>query len=965
MLTGRESLIRLVGKRRRLLPNRPYLLSVAAAKGYLNPSKGKNDGSVTIGAEGSPEKCLGGCGDGNESVVDMCASADWVTCPVCGNTVRGEDCMINSHLDTCLARGTKRKLRQCTLLQLNFCSQSKVDTHFCKSYQVGVNVVQTGCVDILSDTVHKLHGFIGAEESDTKKCTTLLNSASVLSNDVSAENLTNGDGISYRVDSSSMLPENKMPKYEMAETVDDICGALLKTFIVGRKFSDEVKLNCGARITLLRDPNNVKDYNAIKVVSTEAGCCKVIGFLPRDLAQYLSPLMDKYCFSFEGCVTSIPKHSYDVIPIQIMCQNEIFSGDKEFDDPQVKSLWENAICVSEFANAHPPSMSKYQQNFSLLIQEVLRSYSYLLSYDEKIALETFNSLSDDSQRLFVRLYTRKGPWFRISNISYPEISDCHQAIKELSATGYIRSLRSISDLQDNDLKEVLYLLTVSELREILCKLKKKCNFGTRKQDFIEKLLSSYADGICPVLPNVVLDKTGTCVQIASSIESLIWRAERLFFLNGEQDLSAFLLVDLGIVKYPNYNCTISNQIFSDRNDLLAYEEAIEVAQIMDQSLDENNTEFVLRCIGISESRICNSSHREIHSSTSESQITYMSCFSASWVYSKVVLLGVSFLEREKRYNDAIDLLKQLLINFTSDGRRGYWTLRLSVDLEHVGCLNESLSVAEDGLLDPWVRAGSRTALQRRVLRLGKPPRRWKIPSFSESVKRKIIEVHVQGRPLNCRTGTKNRFYGEDGEQCGVEELALQYYAGEGGGWLGVHSESGIWLTIFGLLLWDALFADVPDVFRTRFQTAPLDLETDGFYETRKSIIEPLLGKIYEGMAEEILITSWESHLGTACRGVNWDRHSLSELRAAVTCIGGPCLASFCRHLAQGYKSWSSGMPDLLLWRFHGDYRGEAKLVEVKGPTDRLSEQQRAWLLVLMDCGFNTEVCKVSPAPISG
>nr|GFD37841.1 fanconi-associated nuclease 1 homolog isoform X1 [Tanacetum cinerariifolium] len=44
-------------------------------------------------------------------------------------------------------------------------------------------------------------------------------------------------------------------------------------------------------------------------------------------------------------------------------------------------------------------------------------------------------------------------------------------------------------------------------------------------------------------------------------------------------------------------------------------------------------------------------------------------------------------------------------------------------------------------------------------------------------------VNVQGRPLNCKTGTRSRFYGEDGEQCGVEELALQYYAGEeGGGW---------------------------------------------------------------------------------------------------------------------------------------------------------------------------------------
>ncbi|GFZ05961.1 zinc ion binding/nucleic acid binding/hydrolase [Actinidia rufa] len=44
---------------------------------------------------------------------------------------------------------------------------------------------------------------------------------SVLGSDVSEENLTNDDCIDYRVDSPSLLPENKMPKYEMAETVDD------------------------------------------------------------------------------------------------------------------------------------------------------------------------------------------------------------------------------------------------------------------------------------------------------------------------------------------------------------------------------------------------------------------------------------------------------------------------------------------------------------------------------------------------------------------------------------------------------------------------------------------------------------------------------------------------------------------------------------------------------------------------
>lgn len=48
--------------------------------------------------------------------------------------------------------------------------------------------------------------------------------------------------------------------------------------------------------------------------------------------------------------------------------------------------------------------------------------------------------------------------------------------------------------------------------------------------------------------------------------------QRLFFLNGEQDLSSFVLLDLGIIKYPTYKCIDSDQIFSDRAKLLAYEE---------------------------------------------------------------------------------------------------------------------------------------------------------------------------------------------------------------------------------------------------------------------------------------------------------------------------------------------------------------------------------------------------------
>ncbi len=49
---------------------------------------------------------------------------------------------------------------------------------------------------------------------------------------------------------------------------------------------------------------------------------------------------------------------------------------------------------------------------------------------------------------------------------------------------------------------------------------------------------------------------------------------------------------------------------------------------------------------------------------------------------------------------------------------------------------------------------------------------------------------------------------------------------------GVHSEGGVWATLWGLLMWDALFADVADSLRTPFQTCPLDLSSPTFYTVR-------------------------------------------------------------------------------------------------------------------------------------
>lgn len=97
----------------------------------------------------------------------------------------------------------------------------------------------------------------------------------------------------------------------------------------------------------------------------------------------------------------------------------------------------------------------------------------------------------------------------------------------------------------------------------------------------------------------------------------------------------------------------------------------------------------------------------------------------------------------------------------------------------------------------------------------------------------------------------------------VEQLILEYYAlSANGAWRGVHCESGIWTTLFTLLLWDELFLPVPDVFRTPFQQGPLDLDTDAFLPARGGAIEAKLARLRAGQAQEILQSSWADHHGT-------------------------------------------------------------------------------------------------------
>ncbi|XP_070023709.1 fanconi-associated nuclease 1 homolog isoform X2 [Nicotiana sylvestris] len=191
------------------------------------------------------------------------------------------------------------------------------------------------------------------------------------------------------------LSEKRMSKCVEPSEDDDNSEILLDTFIVDRRFGNDGGLTVGGMIMLSRDPENVKDQNAIKVLTKDTDHNKELGYIPRELAQYLSPLIDKFHLRFEGHITSIPQYPHAVVPIQIYSSGIVSFGEKDSSSLQVfNSLRRNALLAAEFSKTHSPIPAKYQHNLLLLLKEVLNINGHLFTEGEKTLLEAFLSLSD-------------------------------------------------------------------------------------------------------------------------------------------------------------------------------------------------------------------------------------------------------------------------------------------------------------------------------------------------------------------------------------------------------------------------------------------------------------------------------------------------------------------------------------------------------------------------------------------
>ena len=163
-------------------------------------------------------------------------------------------------------------------------------------------------------------------------------------------------------------------------------------------------------------------------------------------------------------------------------------------------------------------------------------------------------------------------------------------------------------------------------------------------------------------------------------------------------------------------------------------------------------------------------------------------------------------------------------------------------------------------------------------------------------------------------------------------------------------------SLFGLLFWDALYAPVPGAFFHPFQSQPADLYRSGFKEKRREQFDAAWARLNDGSYTEQIFERFEQKRGITNAFIHWSIITPELLALALKLIPAEHLHLIFERLLSDIRTHRSGFPDLI--QFDIEAQGY-KLIEVKGPGDRLQDNQKLWLDYFVEHQIPCSVCWVT------
>ena len=362
------------------------------------------------------------------------------------------------------------------------------------------------------------------------------------------------------------------------------------------------------------------------------------------------------------------------------------------------------------------------------------------------------------------------------------------------------------------------------------------------------------------------------------------RLRLIFFGNWHQDWSEFVLSDLGIFRYESIDISPESRGFQTRRDIEDYIALQACRDLFDQ---EKPISHVLE--ELSKLRIENDWIRRRH--------------------DKFLFQVGQQAEKIKEWELAIVIYEQTRYL----GAR----LRKIRVLEKIGQSAQALQLLNEALASPENEAEFQQ-LQRSAPRLNRKLGHQK-PAAPGFAKVDAIELQLPYpmEPFYVEGLVKDYLHREDAPVFYVENTLIN--------------------SLFGLLCWSAIFKPIPGAFFHPFHRAPVDLTSADFYHRRQDDFTACLAQLD---TEEYITTirqTFEVKQGIQSPFVFWSALDEPLLNLALTCISAKHLHHWFERILSDVKSNRNGFPDLIqFWPQEKRYN----LIEVKGPGDRLQDNQK-------------------------
>ena len=430
------------------------------------------------------------------------------------------------------------------------------------------------------------------------------------------------------------------------------------------------------------------------------------------------------------------------------------------------------------------------------------------------------------------------------------------------------------------------LLSLFTKGDLLARLELPTGFGQLKRDELDQQIPLQAE---PGWQQQLV-KDETIYQVSCKQHYL--RLQMLFFGNLNQSMTDFVLRDLGLFEYESYRVDQGSRPYQQQLDIEQHWLLYELQDLL-PSIDENDEKQLLACFKAIPANIRTDS--------------------PAW----------SKAERLKN--------------------------TIARQLERCGALTSALQCFAECHQPPARERRARVLAQQEEAsaalaiceEISRSPANEEELQFAQSFAPRIAKKHKLGLPIALTIAVAAEpppTVEVVLDQQRSVELAAAEYLGDSG--VAVYVENNLFSGVLGLLIWDIIFADVPGAFFNPFQYRPADFYQPNFLERRQALADELWSGIHDnGDIWHRVKQRWHDKQGIANPLVNWPALSIELIELALQEIDHHHWRAIFNRIMRDFRSNRSGFPDLIHFPKTGGYR----LVEVKGPGDKLQKNQQRWM----------------------